>query len=57
MNDGMEEAQRLTQVRGGGGDGGLYPFLLFLFFSLLVFSLFLLLFYLSTFIYISGDEG
>jgi len=32
MNDGIEEAQRLTQVRGSGSDGGLYPFLLFLLF-------------------------
>jgi len=37
MNDGMEEAQRLTPVRGGGSDGGLYPFLLFLL-SLFFFS-------------------
>jgi len=56
MNDGMEEAQRRAQVRGGG-NGGLQSFLLFLSFSLLVFGLVLLLFYLLTFIYISGDEG
>jgi len=59
MNDVMEEAQRLTPVRGGGSDGGLYPFILFFctFPFLLAFSLVLLLVYLSTFIYISGDEG
>jgi len=52
----MEEALRMTQVRGGS-DEGLYPFLLLLSFPLLVSGLSLLLFYLSTFIYISGDEG
>jgi hypothetical protein len=41
MNGGMEQAQRLTQVRGAAAVG-LYPFFSFLFFSFL--------FYLLTFI-------
>jgi len=59
MNDGMEEAQRLAQARGAAARGVYIRSFLFLSFSLLVFSSFLLLllFYLSTFIYISGDEG
>jgi len=57
MNDGMEEAQRLAQVRGPAAMGVYICSFLFLSFSLLVFRSFLLLFYLLTFIYISGDEG
>ena len=59
MNDGMEEAQRLAQAREAAAMGVYIRSFLFLSFSLLVFSSFLLLlvFYLSTFIYISGDEG
>ena len=59
MNDGMEEAQRLAQARGAAAMGVYMRSFLFTSFSLLVFSSFLLLllFYLSTFIYISGDEG
>ena len=59
MNDGMEEAQRLAQARGAAAMGVYIRSFLFPSFSLLVFSSFLLLllFYLSTFIYISGDEG
>jgi len=52
-----EEAQRLTQVRGAVVMEVYICSFLFLSFSLLVFSSFLLLFYLSTFIYINGDEG
>jgi len=57
MNDGMEEVQRLAQARGAAAMGVYIRSFLFLSFALLVFSSFLLLFYLSTFIYISGDEG
>jgi len=54
MNDGMEQAQSLTQVRGAAAVGVYIRSFLFLSFSLLVFSSFLLLFYLSTFIYQRG---
>jgi len=45
MNGGMEQAQRLTQVRGAAAVG-LYSFFSFVFFSVLF----------LTFI-VSGDEG
>jgi len=59
MNDGMQQEQRLAQARGAGAMGVYIRSFLFLSFSLLVFSSFLLLllFYLSTLIYISKDEG
>jgi len=59
MNDSMEEAQRLAQAWGVAAMAVYIRSILFLSFSLLVFSSFLLLllFYLSTFIYISGNEG
>ena len=50
MNDGMEQAQRLTQVRGAAAVGVYIRSFLFLSFPLLVFSSVLFLFYLSTFI-------
>jgi hypothetical protein len=56
MNDGMEQAQRLTQVRGAAAVGVYIRSFLFLSFPLLVFSSFLL-FSISQLSYISGDEG
>ena len=46
MNDSIKEVQRLTQMWGAVAMGVYILSFLFLFFSLLVFSLFLLLFYL-----------
>ena len=59
MIDCMMEAQRLAQAQGAAAMGVYIRSFMFLSLSLLVFSslLLLLLFYLSTFIYISGDEG
>jgi len=59
MNDGIEEAQRLAHAQGAAAMGAYIHSFLFLSFSPLVFSLILLLllFYLKTLIYISGDEG
>jgi len=55
----MEKAHRIMLVWGGSGDGGLYLFRLFLLFlsiSLLVLSVFRLLFNHSMFIYINRNE-
>ena len=62
MNDGMEGGAEADSGAGGDGDGGLYPVLFVPFlsfpFSLMVCSLFLHLFDLSVFIYISaGMKG
>jgi len=54
MTDGMEEALRLTQVQGAAAMGVYICFFLFLSLSVLVFSVNLLLFDLSIFIYISA---
>jgi len=48
MSDGMEQAQRLTQVRGTAAVG-LYHILSFPFLSVLVYRL--------AFSFVSGDEG
>ena len=54
MNDGMEEAQRLTQVRGAAAMGVYIRSCSFLSLSLLAFSIDFHLFDLSMLIYISA---